>query len=76
MPLGRVVVVMLRVWDFVAMTALYATREVPPPQPVTVTVKESVPAVVGVPVRFSEVVVLGVFAVMPAGRAPDEMDHL
>ena len=67
---------MLRVPDFVAMTTLYATREMPPPQPVTFTVKESVPAVVGVPLRFSEVVVLDVFAVMPAGRAPDEMAHL
>ena len=76
MPLGRVVVVMLRVPDFVAMTALYATCEVPPPQPVTFTVKESVLAAVGVPLRFSDVVLLDVFALMPAGRAPDEMAHL
>jgi len=45
------------------MTVLYAISEVPPPQAVTFTVKESVAAVVGVPVRFSEVVVLDTFAV-------------
>ena len=76
MPLGTVVVVMLRVPDFVAIMALYATCEVPPPHPVTFTVKESVPAVVGVPLRLSDVVVPDAFAVMPPGNAPDEMVHL
>jgi len=55
---------------------LYAICEVPPPHPVTFTVKEYVAAVVGVPVRFNEVVVLDAFAVTPAGSAPDAIVHL
>jgi hypothetical protein len=43
------------------MMTLYETCETCPPQPVTSTARESVAAVVGVPVRFSEVVVLDNF---------------
>jgi len=58
------------------MTVLYAICDAAPLQAVTFTVKESVAAVVGVPVRFSEVVVLDTFAVTPAGSAPDAIAHL
>ena len=76
-PLGREVVEMPRLPDVLAWTTtLYAISEVPPPQAVTFKVKESVAAVVGVPVRFSDVVVLDTFAVTPAGNAPDAIAHL
>lgn len=76
-PLGSEVVVMARVEDiFAPMSTLYALSEVCPPQPVTFTVKESVAAVVGVPVRSSDVVVLDTFAVIPTGSFPDAIAHL
>lgn len=53
------------------MATLYDLCEVPPPHPVTFTVKEYVLAVVGVPVRFSDVVVLDTLALTPAGSDPD-----
>jgi hypothetical protein len=40
---------------------------------VAFTVKEEVAGVFGVPVRFSDVVVLDAFALTPAGSAPDEI---
>jgi hypothetical protein len=43
---------------------------------VTCTVKVAVLAVVGVPVRFSDVVLLDGFAVMPAGSAPEVIAHV
>ena len=55
------------------MTILYALCEVSPPQSVAFTVKEEVAGVFGVPVRFSDVVVLDGFALTPAGSAPDEI---
>jgi hypothetical protein len=58
------------------MMTLYETCETCPPQPVTFTIKESIAAVVGVPARFSDLVVLDIIAVTPAGRAPDVIAHL
>lgn len=77
-PLGREVVVIARLADvFGPITTLYASWSVPPPQPVTFTVKESVAAVVGVPVMSSKaVLLLDTFAVTPAGNAPEAITHL
>ena len=76
-PLGTDVVVMTTPPDVAAsMATLYALCEVAPPQAVTFTVNEEVAAVFGVPVRFSDVVVLDTFAATPAGSAPDAIAHL
>jgi hypothetical protein len=53
------------------MTSLYETVEIKPPQPLAETVKDEVAAVVGVPERFRDVVVLDTFLVMPAGSDPE-----
>lgn len=47
-----------------------------PPQPFAATVNDEVAAVVGVPERFSEAVVLDTFFVTPAGKDPDVIVQL
>ena len=47
-----------------------------PPQPVTCTVGAYVLALLGVPLRSSDVVVLDTLAVTPAGSVPETMVHL
>jgi len=77
LSLGTEEVVMARPPDVASwMTTLYAFCEVPPPHPVTFMAKVWVAAVFGVPVKFSDVVVLDAFTVMPAGNVPDAIAHL
>jgi hypothetical protein len=52
------------------MTILYDALKVPPPHPVTCTVGEYVIAVLGIPLRFNDFVVLDAFAATPAGSPP------
>jgi hypothetical protein len=46
---------------------------VPPPQPLTLSVNEYVAALVGVPVRLSEIGLFEALIVTPGGRVPEEM---
>ena len=52
----------MTVYDFV---------EVPPAQPLTLTVNEYVAALIGVPARLREIGLFEAVIVMPAGRVPE-----
>ena len=62
--------------DAALMTILYDALKVPPPHPVTCKVGEYVIALLGIPLRFNDFVVLDAFAATPAGSAPETMLHL
>ena len=75
-PFGRFVVLIATPGVVACMATLYETSDTCPPHPVTFAVNEYTAAVVGVPVKPSDVVELDAFALMPASNVPDAIAHL